>query len=69
MSSNRQAGGHKANLNNPNTSEESKERSRQALDGDLDDSTTQSSGSDQYSRSSDHEGKNPGNGNTILEWH
>ncbi|TFK57355.1 hypothetical protein OE88DRAFT_1730728 [Heliocybe sulcata] len=26
------AGGHKANINNPNTSEESKDRSRQALD-------------------------------------
>ncbi|EPQ60863.1 conidiation protein 6 [Gloeophyllum trabeum ATCC 11539] len=26
------AGGHKANLNNPNTSEESKEHSRQVLD-------------------------------------
>jgi hypothetical protein len=65
MSSNRQAGGHKANLNNPNTSEESKERSRQALDGDLND-YAQYSGSNENSRSNDHEGKNPGNGSIIL---
>ncbi|KAH8671069.1 hypothetical protein BX600DRAFT_458225 [Xylariales sp. PMI_506] len=30
------AGGHKANMNNPNTSKESKERSKQALEDDFD---------------------------------
>ncbi|KAF2816583.1 conidiation-specific protein 6 [Mytilinidion resinicola] len=30
------AGGHKANLNNPNTSEESKQHSREVLEQDLD---------------------------------
>lgn len=46
------SGGHKANLNNPNTSEESKENSKQVLDGELADVQT--------NQSSD-EGKNPNN--------
>jgi hypothetical protein len=60
MSSNRQAGGHKANLNNPNTSEESKDRSREALEGN----SAQHSGSHNQNSggSNSHEGKNPGNG-------
>jgi hypothetical protein len=65
MSSNRQAGGHKANLNNPNTSEESKEHSREVLDGN----SAQSSGSHNQNSggSNSHEGKNPGNGITSCK--
>ncbi|EIN13506.1 hypothetical protein PUNSTDRAFT_129185 [Punctularia strigosozonata HHB-11173 SS5] len=40
------AGGHKANLNNPNTSDESKERSRQVLDELEDSGELQSTGRD-----------------------
>lgn len=54
MSARQQAGGHKANLNNPNTSEESKQHSRDVLDGEL--------GQGAQSQASSHEGKNPGNG-------
>ncbi|MCJ1324109.1 hypothetical protein MMC10_000771 [Thelotrema lepadinum] len=39
------AGGHKANLSNPNTSEESKQHSRDVLENDLADMQTGSSGS------------------------
>ena len=35
MSASQVAGGHKANLNNPNTSGEAKEHSKQVLDNDL----------------------------------
>jgi len=46
------AGGHKANLNNPNTSEESKQHSKEVLDQQLDGGAV--------SGNSD-EGKNPNN--------
>ncbi|MCJ1232539.1 hypothetical protein MMC14_000492 [Varicellaria rhodocarpa] len=45
-------GGHKANLNNPNTSEESKQHSKEILEGELADVKTGAASS---------EGKNPGN--------
>ncbi|KAK7187959.1 hypothetical protein DPSP01_003154 [Paraphaeosphaeria sporulosa] len=45
-------GGHKANINNPNTSEESKQHSREVLDNDYDGGNVET-GSD--------EGKNPNN--------
>ena len=44
------SGGHRANLNNPNTSEESKEHSKEVLQNELADVTT---GADKE--------KNPGN--------
>ncbi|KAJ9160606.1 hypothetical protein NKR19_g3116 [Coniochaeta hoffmannii] len=47
------AGGHKANLNNPNTSEESKQHSKQVLENEYDGGNTESA--------SDARGKNPGN--------
>ncbi|KAL1310836.1 hypothetical protein AAFC00_001072 [Neodothiora populina] len=47
-------GGHKANINNPNTSEESKEHSRQVLDQEYD-------GGDIQTSSNSDEGKNPNN--------
>ncbi|KAI0393316.1 conidiation protein 6 [Xylariaceae sp. FL0594] len=47
------AGGHKANLNNPNTSEESKQHSREVLDNEF-------NGGDVPS-ASDNKEKNPGN--------
>ncbi|KAI1401411.1 conidiation protein 6 [Hypoxylon fuscum] len=47
------AGGHKANLNNPNTSQEAKEHSKQVLDNEL-------SGGD-VPKSGDNADKNPGN--------
>ena len=55
MSSRQQTGGHKANLNNPNTSEESKQHSREIFDGE---SGQQAQSEGRHS----HEGKNPGNG-------
>ncbi|KAF2247169.1 hypothetical protein BU26DRAFT_430168 [Trematosphaeria pertusa] len=45
-------GGHKANLNNPNTSEEAKQHSREILENEFDGGNTQ-----QHSQ----EGKNPNN--------
>jgi len=45
-------GGHKANLNNPNTSEESKQHSREVLEGEL---------SDVQTGTTNDEGKNPNN--------
>ncbi|TPX06747.1 uncharacterized protein E0L32_002243 [Thyridium curvatum] len=47
------AGGHKANLNNPNTSEESKQHSRQVLENEF-------NGGD-VPKSTDSGDKNPGN--------
>ncbi|KAK4457206.1 Conidiation protein 6-domain-containing protein [Cladorrhinum samala] len=47
------AGGHKANLNNPNTSEESKENSRKILENEF-------NGGD-VPKASDNKDKNPGN--------
>ncbi|KAI0185428.1 hypothetical protein EV127DRAFT_348311 [Xylaria flabelliformis] len=47
------AGGHKANLSNPNTSEESKQRSREVLDNEF-------NGGD-VPGASDNQDKNPGN--------
>ncbi|WYZ41445.1 hypothetical protein EsH8_V_000340 [Colletotrichum jinshuiense] len=47
------AGGHKANINNPNTSEESKKNSKQILENEF-------NGGD-VAKSGDDEGKNPGN--------
>ncbi|KAK4224709.1 conidiation protein 6 [Podospora fimiseda] len=47
------AGGHKANLNNPNTSKESKENSRKILDEEF-------NGGD-VPKASDHKDKDPGN--------
>ncbi|TRX93669.1 hypothetical protein FHL15_005345 [Xylaria flabelliformis] len=47
------AGGHKANLSNPNTSEESKQHSREVLDNEF-------NGGDVPS-ASDNQDKNPGN--------
>ncbi|KAL8797349.1 MAG: hypothetical protein Q9195_000503 [Heterodermia aff. obscurata] len=38
------AGGHKANLNNPNTSEESKQHSKEVLDQEFDGGNVESSG-------------------------
>ena len=55
MSDTRQAGGHKANLNNPNTSQESKQNSRDRLEGDSGDAA-------QRAGQGSQEGKNPGNG-------
>ncbi|KAI4121600.1 MAG: hypothetical protein LQ347_006800 [Umbilicaria vellea] len=55
-------GGHKANLNNPNTSEESKQHSKEVIEnngGEVDQSSSgQSSGGQS---SSDDTGKNPNN--------
>ncbi|KAF2497239.1 hypothetical protein BU16DRAFT_508237 [Lophium mytilinum] len=48
------AGGHKANLNNPNTSEESKQHSREVLEQELD-------GGNVGSRADADENKNPNN--------
>ncbi|KAB5525586.1 Conidiation protein 6-domain-containing protein [Coniochaeta sp. 2T2.1] len=45
------AGGHKANLNNPNTSDESKEHSKQVLEDQF----------DGVPSAADSRGKNPGN--------
>nr|XP_036589568.1 conidiation-specific protein 6 [Colletotrichum truncatum]KAF6801573.1 conidiation-specific protein 6 [Colletotrichum truncatum] len=47
------AGGHKANLNNPNTSEESKKNSKAVLENEF-------NGGD-VPKASDNENKNPGN--------
>ncbi|MCJ1303474.1 hypothetical protein MMC08_006284 [Hypocenomyce scalaris] len=47
------AGGHKANLNNPNTSEESKQHSKEVLGGEHNESNVD--------QSSDVSGKNPNN--------
>ncbi|RKU46573.1 hypothetical protein DL546_004475 [Coniochaeta pulveracea] len=57
------AGGHKANLNNPNTSEESKKNSKQALENEFDDNTVESdseASTESKSSKDDHE-KNPNN--------
>ncbi|KAK4219749.1 conidiation-specific protein 6 [Rhypophila decipiens] len=51
------AGGHKANLKNPNTSEESKENSKKILENEF---NVQVDG-DNASQSNDDEGKNPNN--------
>lgn len=59
MSDTQRAGGHKANLNNPNTSEESKQHSRDMLEGDLKDAAQRAGHGSQ-------EGKNPGNGMNSL---
>ncbi|KLU92707.1 hypothetical protein MAPG_11694 [Magnaporthiopsis poae ATCC 64411] len=48
------AGGHKANLKNPNTSQESKEHSKQVLE-------TEFNGGDVPKAGNSNEGKNPGN--------
>ncbi|KAF9734462.1 hypothetical protein PMIN06_004620 [Paraphaeosphaeria minitans] len=45
-------GGHKANINNPNTSEESKQHSREVLDNEYDGGNI---------KTSSEEGKNPNN--------
>ncbi|KAH7149630.1 hypothetical protein B0J13DRAFT_310844 [Dactylonectria estremocensis] len=50
------AGGHKANLKNPNTSEESKEHSREVLGN-----KTSSRGGDDFVADDDNSGKNPNN--------
>ncbi|KAK0726953.1 conidiation protein 6 [Lasiosphaeria miniovina] len=47
------AGGHKANINNPNTSQESKDRSQKILDNEF-------NGGD-VPKAGDQENKNPGN--------
>ncbi|OTB09072.1 hypothetical protein M426DRAFT_316363 [Hypoxylon sp. CI-4A] len=47
------AGGHKANINNPNTSQEAKEHSKQVLE-------TEFNGGD-VAKAGDDENKNPGN--------
>ncbi|KAI1302042.1 conidiation protein 6 [Xylaria venustula] len=47
------AGGHKANINNPNTSEESKEHSREVLDNEFNGGNVSSA--------SDNQEKNPNN--------
>ncbi|KAI0974107.1 conidiation protein 6 [Xylaria arbuscula] len=47
------AGGHKANLNNPNTSEESKQHSREVLDNEFNGGNVPST--------SDNQEKNPNN--------
>ena len=44
MVGSRIAGGHKANLNNPNTSEESKQHSKEVLDQEFDGGKVESSG-------------------------
>ena len=59
MSDTQRAGGHKANLHNPNTSEESKQHSRDMLEGDLKDAA-------QGAGHGSQEGKNPGNGTDSL---
>ncbi|KAM7187360.1 conidiation-specific protein 6 [Rhypophila sp. PSN 637] len=51
------AGGHKANLKNPNTSEESKENSKKILENEF---NVQLDGED-ASKSNDDDGKNPNN--------
>jgi hypothetical protein len=61
MSDNRQAGGHKANLNNPNTSQESKEHSRDVIDGQQQHSA-QRSGQGNQGNQGNQDNKNPGNG-------
>ncbi|KAI1466066.1 conidiation-specific protein 6 [Daldinia caldariorum] len=48
------AGGHKANLNNPNTSQEAKEHSKQVLENEF-------NGGDVPKSSGDDDNKNPGN--------
>ncbi|KFA67906.1 hypothetical protein S40285_04097, partial [Stachybotrys chlorohalonatus IBT 40285] len=48
------AGGHKANLNNPNTSQEAKEHSKAVLDNEF-------NGGDVPKATDDDTGKNPGN--------
>ncbi|KAI1753618.1 Conidiation protein 6-domain-containing protein [Xylaria castorea] len=48
------AGGHKANLNNPNTSEESKQHSREVLDKEF-------NGGDVAGTGDDQDKKNPNN--------
>ncbi|KAL8377584.1 hypothetical protein RB595_008324 [Gaeumannomyces hyphopodioides] len=48
------AGGHKANLKNPNTSQESKEHSKQVLENEF-------NGGDAPKAGDSDEGKNPGN--------
>ncbi|KAL8403451.1 hypothetical protein RB594_008637 [Gaeumannomyces avenae] len=48
------AGGHKANIKNPNTSQESKEHSKQVLEKEF-------SGGDVPKAGDSDEGKNPGN--------
>ncbi|KAF7845707.1 hypothetical protein BT93_L1060 [Corymbia citriodora subsp. variegata] len=53
---NQVAGGHKANLNNPNTSDEAKQHSKEVLEsGNVDTSSSSSSSSGST------EGKNPNN--------
>ncbi|KAH7148867.1 Conidiation protein 6-domain-containing protein [Dactylonectria macrodidyma] len=56
MSDAQVAGGHKANLKNPNTSEESKEHSREVLKNQ-----TSSGGGDDFVADDDNSGKNPNN--------
>ncbi|KAK3377689.1 conidiation protein 6 [Podospora didyma] len=48
------AGGHKANINNPNTSQGSKQNSQKILDNEF-------NGGDVPKASDNQEGKNPGN--------
>ncbi|KAK6950921.1 conidiation-specific expression protein [Daldinia eschscholtzii] len=50
------AGGHKANLNNPNTSQEAKEHSKQVLENEFNGGDVPKSGS-----GGDDDNKNPGN--------
>ncbi|OTB16571.1 hypothetical protein K445DRAFT_331157 [Daldinia sp. EC12] len=50
------AGGHKANLNNPNTSQEAKEHSKQVLENEFNGGDVPKSGS-----GGDDGNKNPGN--------
>ncbi|KAI1662601.1 conidiation-specific protein 6 [Daldinia decipiens] len=50
------AGGHKANLNNPNTSQDSKEHSKQVLDNEFNGGDVPKSGN-----GGDDGDKNPGN--------
>ena len=59
MSDAQRAGGHKANLNNPNTTGESKQHSRDMLEGDMKDAA-------QHAGQGSQEGKNPGNGNSQI---
>jgi hypothetical protein len=54
MSDTRQTGGHKGNINNPNTSEESKQHSHEFHEDSHDAAQRSGKGS--------QEGKNPGNG-------
>lgn len=49
-------GGHKANLNNPNTSEESKQHSREVLENEYNGGSN-----DESNNSNSDEGKNPNN--------